>query len=96
MTFTLKDGQLAHAQLFLPRDTGVAKPHPAIMFFHDDPRRQILLGFNPMDAYNWMYALNQYFVAEGIIVIAVVVQSDGCVPETPPAIRRARDAWIFA
>jgi dipeptidyl aminopeptidase/acylaminoacyl peptidase len=70
VTYTAKDGQLAHAQLFLPRDAG-AKPHPAIMFFHGGPRRQMLLGFNPMGAYNWMYALNQHFVSEGYIVISV-------------------------
>ena len=71
ITFTAKDGQIAHAQLFLPHDAGSAKPHPAIMFFHGGPRRQMLLGFNPMGAYNWMYALNQHFVSEGYIVISV-------------------------
>jgi dipeptidyl aminopeptidase/acylaminoacyl peptidase len=71
VTYAAKDGQLVHAQLFLPRDTGAAKPHPAIMFFHGGPRRQMLLGFNPMSAYAWMYALNQRFVAEGFIVISV-------------------------
>ena len=71
VTYAAKDGQLVHAQLFLPRDAGGAKPHPAIMFFHGGPRRQMLLGFNPMGAYNWMYALNQHFVSEGYIVISV-------------------------
>jgi dipeptidyl aminopeptidase/acylaminoacyl peptidase len=71
VTFAAKDGQLTHAQLFLPKDTGAAKQHPAIMFFHGGPRRQMLLGFNPMSAYSWMYALNQYFVAEGYIVVSV-------------------------
>jgi len=71
VTFAAKDGQLTHAQLFLPKDMGAAKPHPAIMFFHGGPRRQMLLGFNPMSAYSWMYALNQYFAAEGYIVISV-------------------------
>jgi dipeptidyl aminopeptidase/acylaminoacyl peptidase len=71
VSFAAKDGQLVHAQLFLPHDVGAAKPHPAIMFFHGGPRRQMLLGFNPMGAYNWMYALNQHFVAEGFIVISV-------------------------
>jgi dipeptidyl aminopeptidase/acylaminoacyl peptidase len=71
VTFAAKDGQLVHAQLFLPRESGAAKPHPAIMFFHGGPRRQMLLGFNPMGAYNWMYALNQHFAAEGFIVISV-------------------------
>jgi dipeptidyl aminopeptidase/acylaminoacyl peptidase len=71
VTYAAKDGQLVHAQLFLPRDAGASKPHPAIMFFHGGPRRQMLLGFNPMGAYNWMYALNQHFVSEGYIVISV-------------------------
>lgn len=70
VTYPAKDGQLVHAQLFLPRDAGT-KPHPAIMFYHGGPRRQMLLGFNPMGAYNWMYALNQRFAAEGYIVISV-------------------------
>ncbi len=71
VTYTAKDGQIVHAQLFLPRDAGGVKPHPAIMFYHGGPRRQMLLGFNPMGAYNWMYALNQHFVSEGYIVISV-------------------------
>ncbi len=71
VTYSAKDGQPVHAQLFLPRDTGNAKPHPAIMFFHGGPRRQMLLGFNPIGAYNWMYAINQRFVSEGYIVISV-------------------------
>ena len=70
VTFTAKDGHEAHAQIFVPRETG-AKPRPAILFFHGGPRRQMLLGFNPMDAYNWMYAMNEYLAAEGYIVLSV-------------------------
>jgi dipeptidyl aminopeptidase/acylaminoacyl peptidase len=70
VTFAAKDGQESHGQLFLPRES-TPKPHPAILFFHGGPRRQMLVGFNPMGAYNWMYALNQYFVAEGYIVLSV-------------------------
>jgi dipeptidyl aminopeptidase/acylaminoacyl peptidase len=71
VTFQAKDGHLAHAQLFLPKDGGAAKPHPAILFFHGGPRRQMVLGFHPMDAYNWMYAYNQYLASEGYIVLSV-------------------------
>ncbi|HZO21715.1 MAG TPA: prolyl oligopeptidase family serine peptidase [Steroidobacteraceae bacterium] len=70
VTFAAKDGQQAHAQLFLPQERGQSR-HPAILFFHGGPQRQMLLGFHPMDAYNWMYALNQYFVSEGYIVLSV-------------------------
>ncbi|HEY0435872.1 MAG TPA: prolyl oligopeptidase family serine peptidase, partial [Phenylobacterium sp.] len=70
ITFTANDGAVAHGQLFLPRDMG-AGPHPAILFFHGGPQRQMLLGFHPMDAYNWMYAENQSLVAQGYIVLSV-------------------------
>jgi len=71
VTFPAQDGQLTHAQLFTPQDGGASTQHPAVLFFHGGPRRQMLLGFHSMDAYNWMYALNQYFVAEGYIVLSV-------------------------
>ncbi len=70
VTFTAKDGQETHAQLFLPRET-TSKPHPAILFFHGGPRRQMLLGFHPKRSYSWIYAFNQYLVAEGYIVLSV-------------------------
>jgi dipeptidyl aminopeptidase/acylaminoacyl peptidase len=70
VTFTAKDGQETHAQLFLPRKT-TSKPHPAILFFHGGPQRQMLLGFNQKRAYSWAYAMNQYLVAEGYIVLSV-------------------------
>lgn len=69
ITFPAKDGQISHAQLFLPKDP--TQRHAALLFFHGGPQRQMLLGFHPMDAYTWMYALNQYFVAEGYIVLSV-------------------------
>ena len=71
VNFQAKDGQIAHGQLFVPRDGGTSNRHPAVLFFHGGPRRQMLLGFHPMDAYSWMYALNQYFAAEGYIVLSV-------------------------
>ena len=70
VTFTAKDGQETHAQLFLPRET-TSKPHPAILFFHGGPQMQMLLGFNPHRWYCWIYAFNQYLVAEGYIVLSV-------------------------
>src|SRR5262249_47274789 len=50
VTFTAKDGQQSHAQLFLPRENS-SKLHPAILFFHGGPKRQMLLGFDPKRAY---------------------------------------------
>ena len=70
VTFRAKDGQETHAQLFLPRET-TSKPHPAILFFHGGPKRQMLLGFDPKRTYSWIYAFNQYLVAEGYILLSV-------------------------
>lgn len=70
VTFTAKDGQETHAQLFLPRET-TSKQHPAILFFHGGPQRQMLLGFDPKRSYSWIYAFNQYLVAKGYIVLSV-------------------------
>jgi dipeptidyl aminopeptidase/acylaminoacyl peptidase len=70
VTFTAKDGQETHAQLFLPRETS-SRPRPAILFFHGGPQRQMLLGFDPKRTYSWIYAFNQYLVAEGYIVLSV-------------------------
>lgn len=70
VTFRAKDGHETHAQLFLPRET-TSKPHPAILFFHGGPQRQMLLGFDPKRTYSWIYAFNQYLVAEGYIVLSV-------------------------
>jgi dipeptidyl aminopeptidase/acylaminoacyl peptidase len=70
VTFTAKDGRETHAQLFLPRETS-SKPHPAILFFHGGPQRQMLLGFDPKRTYSWIYAFNQYLVAEGYVVLSV-------------------------
>jgi dipeptidyl aminopeptidase/acylaminoacyl peptidase len=70
VTFTAKDGQETHAQLFLPRET-TSKPHPAILFFHGGPQLQMLLGFHTHRPHSWMYAFNQYLVAKGYIVLSV-------------------------
>ncbi len=70
VTFRAKDGQETHAQLFLPREP-TSKPHPAILFFHGGPKRQMLLGFDPKRTYSWIYAFNQYLVAEGYSVLSV-------------------------
>src|SRR5271156_4562546 len=70
VTFTAKDGQETHAQLFLPRET-TSQQHSAILFFHGGPQRQMLLGFNTNRSYSWIYAFNQYLVAEGYVVLSV-------------------------
>jgi dipeptidyl aminopeptidase/acylaminoacyl peptidase len=70
VTFPASDGETAYGQIFEPRGA-VSGRRPAILFFHGGPEREMLLGFHPMDAYSFMYALNQYFVAEGYVVLSV-------------------------
>ena len=68
--FTAADGLTVHGQLFLP-PAGVAARGPALLFFHGGPIRQMLLGWNPMDAYTYMYAENQYLANKGYVVLSV-------------------------
>lgn len=71
VVFTAADGLPVHAQLFLP-PPGKRRAHaPAILFFHGGPIREMLLGWYPMDAYTFMYAMNQYLANEGYVVLSV-------------------------
>jgi dipeptidyl aminopeptidase/acylaminoacyl peptidase len=70
VSFAASDGETAYGQIFEPRGRASGR-HAAILFFHGGPERHMLLGFHPMDAYSFMYALNQYFVAEGYVVLSV-------------------------
>lgn len=71
--FRSPDGMMIHGQLFLPpnESQGSSKRHAALLFFHGGPYRQMLLGANPMDAYAYMYAENQYFASRGYVVLSV-------------------------
>ena len=69
ITFRAKDGQVAHGQLFLP--PGGTSRHPAVLFFHGGPPRQMLAGFHYMAFYAGAYALNQYLAAKGYVVLSV-------------------------
>ncbi|MGH9414119.1 MAG: S9 family peptidase, partial [Terriglobales bacterium] len=69
VVFHSADGLAVHGQLFIPRQH--ARPRPALVFMHGGPPRQMLLGFHPMDAYNFMYAANQYLASRGFVVLSV-------------------------
>ena len=63
------DGMEIHADLFEPTD-GAAK-HPAIVFVHGGPPRQMLLGWHYFDYYSNAYASNQYLASLGFVVLSV-------------------------
>lgn len=69
--FRSPDGMMVHGQLFLPTGKAASARHPALLFFHGGPYRQMLLGPNPMGAYTYMYAMNQYFASRGYVVLSV-------------------------
>ena len=69
------DGMPVHAQLFRPRNARAGEKHPALVFVHGGPSRQMMLGFHPMDFYHYSYALNQYFASKGYVVLAINFRS---------------------
>lgn len=66
--FTAEDGTVVHAQLFEPRGGGV---HPAVVFAHGGPQRQMLLTWHYGSYYANSYAINQYLASQGVAVLAV-------------------------
>lgn len=67
--FKSADGLEIHGQLFVPR--GGKSSMPALVFMHGGPYRQMVLGFHPMDAYDYMYAANEYLASRGYVVLSV-------------------------
>ncbi|AJP73054.1 S9 family peptidase [Sphingomonas hengshuiensis] len=67
-----EDGVAFHAQLFAGRGPG---KHPALIFVHGGPRRQMLLGFHAMGYYSNAYAMNQALAAKGYTVLSVNYRS---------------------
>jgi dipeptidyl aminopeptidase/acylaminoacyl peptidase len=72
---TATDGMLIPGQLFVPKNSKAGDKHPAIIFLHGGSRRQMLLGFNYGQYYSNAYALNQYFVSMGYIVLSLNFRS---------------------
>ncbi|WP_025142545.1 S9 family peptidase [Pedobacter jeongneungensis] len=69
VSFKAADGNTVYGQLFSPKKA--LRNHPAIVYVHGGPQRQMFLGWNPMDYYSIDYALNQYLVNLGFTVLSV-------------------------
>jgi dipeptidyl aminopeptidase/acylaminoacyl peptidase len=69
--FPSTDNLTLHAQLFLNPTLNPKHKHPAILFVHGGPNRQMLLGYPGMDYYSNAYAMNQYLASQGFIVLSV-------------------------
>lgn len=72
VTYQAEDGVTVHAQLF--RAAGPGK-HPALIYVHGGPRRQMLLGFHPMGYYSNAYIMNQHLAAQGYDVLSINYRS---------------------
>lgn len=73
--FSATDGLRIHGQLFLPDGADNCVQHPAVVFVHGGPQRQMLLGWDDMDYYADSYALNQYLASQGYVVLSVNYRS---------------------
>jgi dipeptidyl aminopeptidase/acylaminoacyl peptidase len=73
--FKSTDGLELHAQLFLPAGLKPGEKHPALIFLHGGPIRQMLLGWHYMYYYSNSYALNQYLASRGYNVLALNYRS---------------------
>ena len=75
VVFPASDGLNIHGQWFLPKNVKPGEKLPTIVFFHGGSRRQMLLGYNPMQYYAQAYEMNQYFVSRGYAVLSVNYRS---------------------
>src|SRR5262249_48143033 len=73
--FKSTDGLEVHGQLFVPAGTKPGDKHPALIFLHGGPIRQMLLGWHYMYYYSNSYAMNQYLASRGYLVLALNYRS---------------------
>lgn len=64
-------GLAAHGVLFVPTSAAAGERHPAVVFMHGGPIRQMLLGWHYMDYYSNAYGMNQYLASRGYVVLAL-------------------------
>ncbi len=75
VTITATDGMQVPCQIFLPKNQKAGEKRPAAIFFHGGSRRQMLLGFNYGEYYHKSYAMHQYLVSKGYVVLSVNYRS---------------------
>ena len=73
VTWKAADGVTVYGQLFERAGAagGAAVKKPAVVYVHGGPPRQMLLGWHYSDYYANAYALNQYLVNRGFVVLSV-------------------------
>jgi len=71
VTFLSADGMLIHGQLFRAVTARNNEKHPAVIFAHGGPVRQMLPGWHYMDYYSNCYAMNQFLASRGFVVLSI-------------------------
>ncbi len=66
-----EDGVEFHNQLFLPKNMKPGERHPAMIFVHGGPSRQMLLGWHYLSFYHVFYGVNQWLASQGYVVLSV-------------------------
>lgn len=69
------DGLDIHGQLFLPKGASPGDKRSAVIFMHGGPIRQMLLGWHMRGYYHNAYAMNQYLIQKGYVVLSVNYRS---------------------
>ena len=64
-------GISAHGVLFVPAAEHAGERHPALVFMHGGPIRQMLVGWHYMDYYSNAYGMNQYLASRGYVVLSL-------------------------
>jgi dipeptidyl-peptidase-4 len=72
---TAPDGLQIHNQLFVPKNGRSGERHPAMIFVHGGPQRQMLLGYHYRYVYHMFYAVNEWLASEGYVVMSINYRS---------------------
>jgi len=75
VSFNSPDGTKIDGVLFSPASAKAGEKHPALIFLHGGPMRQMLLGWHYMYYYANAYGLNQYLAGRGYVVLAINYRS---------------------
>ncbi len=68
LVYRSPDGTPIHAQLLVPPGKG---RHPAVIFLHGGPVRQLYPSFHPMGYYQDTYVMTQYLASRGFVVLSI-------------------------
>jgi dipeptidyl aminopeptidase/acylaminoacyl peptidase len=75
VNFNAADGTTINGTLFAPPNGKPGEKHPALIFLHGGPMRQMLLGWHYMYYYSNAYAMNQYLASRGYVVLSINYRS---------------------